>query len=764
MGKPRRLTFWQALKERRVLPLLGLYLGASWVAVEFLGFLVDRYRLSPYLIDLVLLVLGTLLPAAVVLAWTHGKPGPDQWTRLDKVVLPANLALTVGLVLILFSGRDLGAITEVVTAEDETGARIERVIPKASFRKQAALYFFANESSDSEADWVRRWIPMAIYLDLIQDAYFDNRSPFQLSADLMESGAQLGDAPLALKREIARKLHLTYFLDGAVRGLHPFVLETRLYRTDRGRLLARHHYDGFDLGELVDRIAVDMKADLGVSPGEIDAAQDLPVAALSSDDPGALARFIDGMMQLSFHRDWAAAARSLMRAVDADPTFALAQFYLYQTNLLLGTESGDAIDAAMHYLYKVPERLQGAIKEVYYTWRGEPEKALAVLRLDVTLFPDDIIAHRRLANFYRKTAYFVEALGQYEFILELDPADELVLRDIANIHGALGHFEEALASLQTYSDQYPRDVEALLETGEIYQLLGRLADAEQVYDRAALLAPQGARVMMLRASLHFQQGALEAALRLARQAADAAQTVKAEVEALTRLAGHYESLGRIKEAMQVIRQAIPGERKLYGPAGSAVLRLKHFNLYALTTMADSAEALLADMDVHLPSPWNDVLDVMQIYFRLSRENPAITDREMEQVEAFYQEYKLLVDVPGELMNARIRESRGEYRQAIHGYIAALSRYPKRLMVQRHVARCYRQLGDEEAALATIRELLAVYPNDPAALYEQYRILRGAGADGAQIPLHRLAAIWAEADEVYLPARDVRQALGAEVRL
>ena len=49
-----------ALKEllkRRVPQILGIYLGISWAIVEAVGFLVDRYLLSTYLVDLCIVIL-----------------------------------------------------------------------------------------------------------------------------------------------------------------------------------------------------------------------------------------------------------------------------------------------------------------------------------------------------------------------------------------------------------------------------------------------------------------------------------------------------------------------------------------------------------------------------------------------------------------------------------------------------------------------------------------------------------------------------------
>ena len=738
--------------------MMGLYMGASWVALEFLGFIIDRYTLSPYLIDLVLLALGAMMPSVLVLAYTHGKPGRDQWTTTEKVVVPVNLLLTIGLILVFFSGKDLGATTLVMTAEDETGARIERVIPKAGFRRQVALFFFTNETGDTAADWVGHWLPQGIYLDLIQDLFFDNRNPYQMSRAMQEAGAEDGNALLALMRELARKFHLAHFLEGSIHTVEPYDVETRLYLTKGGRLLASHRYEGEDLGNIIDRISIDIKGDLELSRTHIDEVEDLPVAAISSDYPRALAYCVDGLDRLYFQSDWAGAARSLAAATATDSTFVHAQYHLYQVSLYLGRESEEAINAAMRYIYKVPERLQGSIKEVYYLYQGEPGKALSALMLDVALFPDDVIAHRRLANFHNRNGFYADALEEYRIISDLNPDNDLVLLDIAEVHSALGDFQEALESLYDFAKNNPRDTEVLIDMGGVYQLLGQVDRAERVYDRALLLGHNPTRVMARQADLLFQRGLYQEALDKAREAADITQIPEVRLMALRPLENTYESLGRIREAMAVAREIMPLERKVYGPVPSVLLRLSHFDKYARTTLADSAEAMLTRMNQQLPDPLGGALPVLQVRFKIEQENRPISADEVARVEAFYQEYKSLVDMPYDLIMACIHENNRDYRQAIQGYITTLSQYPRRLMMQKYIARCYRKMGDPEAALVTINQLLAVYPNDPSVLYELYRIQQLTETSAARSTLVRLAAIWQQADEVYLPAIEVRKAL------
>ena len=63
-----REGLWARLLARRVPQLVGLYLGTATSAVLFVDFLVKRYALSPYLVDLFLAAALLILPSVVLLA------------------------------------------------------------------------------------------------------------------------------------------------------------------------------------------------------------------------------------------------------------------------------------------------------------------------------------------------------------------------------------------------------------------------------------------------------------------------------------------------------------------------------------------------------------------------------------------------------------------------------------------------------------------------------------------------------------------------
>lgn len=66
------------LVDRRVPQILGIYLGIAWGVTAFVGMRVDRYFLSPHLIDRSILLLG---PANLRLQKDSIAPVPSPLRR-----------------------------------------------------------------------------------------------------------------------------------------------------------------------------------------------------------------------------------------------------------------------------------------------------------------------------------------------------------------------------------------------------------------------------------------------------------------------------------------------------------------------------------------------------------------------------------------------------------------------------------------------------------------------------------------------------------
>ncbi len=100
--KETKVSPFKNLINRRVPQIMGIYLAASWGIVQFVEWIVNRYLLSPNLTDLALVILLSLIPSSLIVAYYHGRPGRDRWKKTEKVGIPFNIAITIFLVLFFF--------------------------------------------------------------------------------------------------------------------------------------------------------------------------------------------------------------------------------------------------------------------------------------------------------------------------------------------------------------------------------------------------------------------------------------------------------------------------------------------------------------------------------------------------------------------------------------------------------------------------------------------------------------------------------------
>jgi TolB-like protein len=87
--------FLRQLRERHVPRTAVLYLGAGWVALEFIGFVVDNYAVDRALLDVSLLLIAVGFPIALIVTWFHGVPGRQTIPRAEAVMVSALLLSAV---------------------------------------------------------------------------------------------------------------------------------------------------------------------------------------------------------------------------------------------------------------------------------------------------------------------------------------------------------------------------------------------------------------------------------------------------------------------------------------------------------------------------------------------------------------------------------------------------------------------------------------------------------------------------------------------
>ena len=135
MNQNKSISFYQNIMNRRIPHFLGFYAVAGWTLLQFVDWIVNRYILSPYLVDFSLALILSMIPSVIILAYFHGSPGKDTWGRIEKIGIPCNVLLSIIILFVVFYPKDLGAATKTIIVETEDGKRMKRIIPKSEFIK-----------------------------------------------------------------------------------------------------------------------------------------------------------------------------------------------------------------------------------------------------------------------------------------------------------------------------------------------------------------------------------------------------------------------------------------------------------------------------------------------------------------------------------------------------------------------------------------------------------------------------------------------------
>jgi tetratricopeptide (TPR) repeat protein len=751
---------------------LGIYLGASWVVIEFVGMLVDRYVLSPHLIDLSIVLLASLIPTVALLAYFHGAPGRDGWTRTERYFVPANLVLSVVLLAILFGGKELGAATETVVLEDDEGNTVERVVPKREFRKHAALFFFDNESGDSTLDWLRHGIVMALQMDLSQDAFLTTtlQGP-QAGGRLAEAGFPNGvGVPLALKRQLARDHNNQYFVDGSfTRDGERYTIHSRLYETARGKELATRSVEGSDLFALIDQLSLQLRQDIGLGAQHIEGTIDLPVSERMTESVHAFGLVMRGVQAFSGRNDIFSAQRFLAEAVDADPTFAIAQMLLGHTYFMTNQreEADRAWGAGLRHPYRLPEKGplgQLSLKAQLYSMMGDETRALQTAEYAAEVYPDDMWAHEQLARMYEFRRSWANVVGERRAIYELDPTRTGELRSIAWAQARLGQFDQAEDIYRVYLELEPEDPAAYRSLGFVYLLMGDHERARSSYERAAVIDPEDTDAYFWLGYLAIDLGEFDAAsaardqvMKAARSAPDSSTVFELD-EAFNYTRGSFADL------VQAYRLHLATILEYTTPAMAPMEIVDSQALVYAARWGETAFALaeLDNLSGQAPERFRDATfsrNYLQVYLDVQDAENAANELARLQSAGESSTWGPAYSLHGQ---ARLREISGDCESAVPLYEELVQSFPISSFVQAwrvELGRCLRKLRRYDEAEEALDYLLRQRPAQPDAHYELALVYADSGRrDDAIAHLDTALAVWAEADPSFRPAQRAQEKL------
>ena len=760
-----RVSFFKDLIIRRVPQIMGGYLAASWIIIEFIDWLVKRYPLSPHLVEFAMVAMASMIPTVLLLAYYHGKPGPDKWVRIEKIGIPTNLVIAVAILFFVFNGRELGATTTTVTLMNEQGQQVERLIPKSEFRKKVAMFSMENESGDQSIDWLMHAFPNMLQYDLSQDIYVDIKSTYDFYDKIQEAGfPDAINIPMTLKKKIAGELYMEYFTSGTINVQdNQYSIQISLYNTKTAKLLKENLFSGEDLFILVDEINVWLKDELEIPLQHIENTEDLPVSEILTNSIPALTNFFNGYNAVAFENNWAKGLGLLEQSIREDETFAFAylNLYLFYALTSQGQKYMQTFQPLMQHLYKLPERLQFAVKhDYYYGIKQEPEMALDVAKNWVELYPADLKAHNVLAILYMIRNQKDNELAEYKKILSLDPGQYDLLLKIGEIYADVGEFDEALKYYQQYLNEFPNNIKSFLEIGNLYSLSGDYEQAKSNYKKALLIEPDNISVLLLLADIESELGHFSQALEEYNKIMESCEGPEDRYHVFKSMEDYYYMRGQIDKSVETMDLKFAEMEQIAPPYVILNKKFESLGKYIKAGKSDYAFQLIKTAEEQLGPPLDQIIPFGYLDIYLEQEDIQNAEKYLSEAEAIIQashaeaNRTIILNAQG-----RIHELKGEHEQAIESYSKQLALEPTNSSIHFLLGRCYRKTTDLKKAEEHIKMALAVHPFQPKANYEMALLYFDTGKDEDALEhLKRALNTWENADPDYEPAINAREKL------
>jgi tetratricopeptide (TPR) repeat protein len=414
------------------------------------------------LVDLERLTVASVTVASQEIARRRRKKlRPSAWVGILSVVLAG---LAVGLWLKLGRGPRVGSAQ------------------KAADRAVILVGEFENRTGEPVFDSTLREMFSAALQQSPRLAVF----PPSRTADILQT---MGRSPAekiteAVGREIVQRGGLQGVLLGSISRIGTrYLLNARAENAGGDTILdvADSVASVDDVPALVDRVAEQLRQKIGESKASVQ-KNSIPLAQVTSPSLEALRYYTLGK-QTFYGGDLREAEELLKKALEKDPSFAMAQDYLglvYEQLHDFDNEIQHLHEASL-FVGKISEPEKLKILGDYYDTIMDFEKGCGNYQVLADTQPADPSPLINLGVCYQQTFKFADSVAATRRALVMVPKTRVRI-NLASQLFLKGDTEQALQLAEPLSKEYPGDVHAQSTLGAIYEGVNRTEDARKVFE------------------------------------------------------------------------------------------------------------------------------------------------------------------------------------------------------------------------------------------------------------------------------------------
>jgi serine/threonine protein kinase/Tfp pilus assembly protein PilF len=437
------------------------------------------------------------------------------------------------------------------------GVVVREIIPKAKGSVHTiAVVGFENLTGEASYEYLKKAIPNLLITSLEQSKYLEVMSWERLN-DL--AGQRDSETSTSSERdlwfEICRREGIEAIVLGSfTKAENLFATDAKVYDVPTKNLLKSVGSKGEGVGSIlrtqIDELSREISKGVGLSERAA-ATGTVPITEVTTSSMDAYESFLKG--QEDFDRYYFEdARRSLEQAVQKDPEFALAYFYLtrvYQ-NLADAPRAAKALEQFKKLSKTGPTKGKDGLyvaalsRFLEKDTEGYVKGLKEVIRDD----PGDKRALVDLAWYYKNQKKYAEAVPLFDKALKIDPAFGYALNLLAYTYVEMGQIEKALKTFDRYAAAQPGDANPLDSQGDLYFLTGNFDTARSKYEQALAIRPEFQSTWKL-AYLHAMQGDYGQALKWIDHLIAHAQTDGLRADGHQWKGFYFSLLGRLNEAL-----------------------------------------------------------------------------------------------------------------------------------------------------------------------------------------------------------------------
>jgi len=363
---------------------------------------------------------------------------------------------------------------------------------------KVAVITFENQTGDSNFDYLKEAIPNLLITSLEQNRYI-RVTTWERLHDLLK---QMGKKDVKdIDRDLGFELCSQEGVDAIVlgsfgKGEETFTTNVNVLDAGTKNLIksTSSRGTGVDsiLNKQIDELSREISRGIGLSERKAKPSK-VQIAEVTTANMEAYNYFLRGREDYEkFY--FADAKQFLERAVEQDPEFALAHFYLTRIYGYLGDRQKR--DESLQKFKKFGKK--GTGKEGLYIEAilagmeekdKERKKYFEILQEIAKKYPEEKRIHFDLGLYYFGRSMQDEAEAELKKAIELDPEYGYALNQLAYLYSHKNDFEKALEYFKRYAFVSPGDANPFDSMGEMFFRMGKLDESIEKFKEALEVKP-----------------------------------------------------------------------------------------------------------------------------------------------------------------------------------------------------------------------------------------------------------------------------------